>query len=85
MDQERSLAEVERFFMEKFHQQWLFWSEVTRMIQKVEENELHRKQGFRDLSSWLSSIRLRTVAGVSRYQPGKKPSPSPKIPATEKE
>ena len=71
MAEDQEWKEAERFFVEHFHQQWTVWSEVTRMLHLVEENELHRKQGFRDLSSWLASIRLKTVAGVSRYQPGK--------------
>ena len=54
----------------------VFRSEVP-LVKRTEENELHKKQGFRDLSSWLAPIRLRTIAGVSRYQPGRKTTAIP--------
>ena len=80
MDRERSLEDVERFFMEQFHQQWFFWSKVTRRPPRPREEDVHRKQGFRDLSAALAGIRFLSGSGVSRYQPAKQGDAWPPTP-----
>ncbi len=68
MDRDRSLEDVERFFMEQFHQQWFFWSNVTRRSPPSPEEDCHRKQGFRDLPAALAGLGSLSGSGVSRYQ-----------------
>ena len=68
MDHDRSLEDVERFFMEQFHQQWFFWSNVTRRSPPSPEEDCHRKQGFRDLPAALAGLGSLSGSGVSRYQ-----------------